>query len=82
MAKPLQVLCLLATVSLVASVPVRDLTRRDVEFHRSSSSEPIKAVFLKRDTDYVRNPLSDWDTPLPIRDDEAIEPVPQADLKH
>lgn len=41
--------------------------------------ESIAAI--PRDTDYVRNPLSDWDTPLPVRDDEPIEPVPQQDLK-
>ncbi|KAF5873481.1 uncharacterized protein Bfra_004942 [Botrytis fragariae] len=82
MAKLLEILCLFAAIALVASAPVRDLTWRDVDFRGSSLSEPIKAVSLKRDTDYVRNPLSDWDTPLPVRDDEAIEPVPQADLKH
>lgn len=45
------------------------------------TSAPVKDV-TQRDADYARNPLSDWDTPLPVRDDEAIEPVPQADLKH
>jgi len=42
---------------------------------------PIHQGVQGRDEDYVRNPLSDWDTPLPVRDDEEVAPVPQQDLK-
>ncbi|KAI9646004.1 hypothetical protein NHQ30_005442 [Ciborinia camelliae] len=82
MAMLLRVLCLFAASVLIAAVPIKDLTERETGYVRNPLSDSIETIPHKRDADYVRNPLSDWDTPLPARDDEAIEPVPQADLKH
>ncbi|CAG8958211.1 hypothetical protein HYFRA_00000564 [Hymenoscyphus fraxineus] len=45
----------------------------------TTSPLPLSDAVLPA-TEYVRDPLSDWNTPLP-HDDGEIGPVPQSDLK-